>query len=368
MSQLQFSISFLWCYILFNSGFAQDSHFYDITGSSGIPGFGSSQGIAVGDYNNDGYEDLYISMELGENRLYHNNGDGTFQEVAGKLGINIAAKTKTAVWGDLNNDGHLDLYLANLRTNDQLFLNSGEGVFTEITRQAGINNFANPSSANMADVNNDGYLDIYVSNLAAENILYLNNQDLTFWDYTLASGASDTGSSMGSIFFDYDKDGDQDLYLVHDHAEPNFLYQNNGLGQFTEVGALTGANAQGLGMGVDIGDVNNDGFSDIYITNLFKNNLLLNRGDGTFGNVSQQAGIEDFGMGWGTSFLDYDRDGWVDIFVANDSDFSPFSNVLYRNQGDATFKPMALNDTLNWGKLMPLPAWTIIWMVRWILP
>ena len=218
----------LWCFLLPYWGLAQNAYFSDVTLNAGIPSFGNSQGVAVGDFNNDGYEDFYVSMDIGENQLYQNNGDGTFKEVAPSLGLNIAAKTKAAVWGDINNDGYLDLYLANLRSNDQLFLNSGNGTFTEITQQAGIINFENPSSVNMADVNNDGYLDIYISNLLAENILYLNNRDLSFQDYTRASGATDTGSSMGSIFFDYDKDGDQDLYLVHDHAEPNFLYQNDG--------------------------------------------------------------------------------------------------------------------------------------------
>lgn len=350
MTRLPVSISLLWFFFLSHMGITQGLQLSDITVASGIPLFGNSHGVAVGDYNNDGFEDLYISVNRGENRLYRNNGNGTFQEVETPPEKDINARTKAAVWGDINNDHYLDLYLANLRANDQLFLNNGDGSFTEITVEAGIWNLANPSAVNMADVNNDGYLDIYISNLASENVLYLNNKDLSFRDYTFISGAVDAGSSMGTIFFDYDKDGDQDLYLVHDHAEPNFLYQNDGEGQFIEVGAMTGANVQGLGMGVDVGDVNNDGFSDIYITNLFKNILLLNKGDGTFLNISKQAGIEDYGMGWGTTFWDYNKDGQVDIFVANDSDFSPFPNVLYQNQGDATFIPIELDSTVNWGQ------------------
>lgn len=316
---------------------AQDSAFVDVTTGVDLFAFGGVQGIAVGDYNNDGFDDFYVSADIGRNKLFRNNGDGTFTEVAESLGLDIAAKSKSAIWGDINNDGYLDLYLANLTSSDQLFLNQGDGSFRDITSQAGIENWENPSSVNMADVNNDGYLDIYVSNLAAENILYLNKQDLSFQNYTQQSGATDTGSSMGSIFFDYDKDGDQDLFLTHDHAEPSILYQNDGTGHFTEVSEAASADVQGLGMGVDIGDINQDGYSDIYITNLFKNTLLLNKGDGTFENISASAGIEDYGMGWGTTFVDFDRDGWVDIYVANDSEFSPYPNVLYRNQGDNTF-------------------------------
>lgn len=326
---------------------AQESAFVDISAELEHFAFGGVQGIAVGDYNNDGFDDFYISADVGRNKLFRNNGDGTFTEVAEALGLDIAAKSKSAIWGDINNDGYLDLYLANLISNDQLFLNLGDGTFRDITSQAGIENWENPSSVNMADVNNDGYLDVYVSNLAAENILYLNQQDLSFQNHTQSSGTTDTGSSMGSIFFDYDKDGDQDLFLTHDHAEPSFLYQNDGAGHFTEVSETANANVQGLGMGVDIGDINNDGYSDIYITNLFKNTLLLNKGDGTFENISASAGIEDYGMGWGTTFVDFDRDGRVDIYVANDSEFSPYPNILYRNQGDNTFVAVELQKDIS---------------------
>ncbi|MBX2870626.1 MAG: VCBS repeat-containing protein [Saprospiraceae bacterium] len=326
---------------------AQEGAFVDVSSGLDLFAFGGVQGIAVGDYNNDGFDDLYVSADVGRNKLFQNNGDGSFSEVASSLGLDIAAKSKSAIWGDINNDGYPDLYLANLISNDQLFLNQGDGTFRDITSQAGIENLANPSSVNMADVNNDGFLDIYVSNLAAENILYLNQKDLSFQNYTQQSGATDTGSSMGSIFFDYDKDGDQDLFLTHDHAEPSFLYQNDGTGHFTEVGETANANVQGLGMGIDIGDINRDGYTDIYITNLFKNTLLLNKGDGTFENISASAGIEDYGMGWGTTFIDYDRDGWVDIYVANDSDFSPYPNVLYRNLGDHTFSAVELQKAVS---------------------
>ena len=317
---------------------AQLDRFVDITEEAGFPFFGHGHGLAVGDYDNDGYEDLYVSVYTGNNRLCRNKGDGTFEEVAAELGLDIASKSKAAVWGDIDNDGYLDLYVANLNAKDQLFRNIGDGTFEEITMSARISNIENPSAVSMADVNQDGFLDLYIANFGAENILYLNNQDRTFSNYTLEAGLSDMGSSMGAVFFDYDKDGDSDLYLVHDNIEPNFLYQNDGNGHFIEVSVAAQANTKGYGMGVDIADINQDGYTDIYITNLFKNVLLLNQGDGTFEDISERAGVDDFGMGWGTHFSDIDNDGWVDIYVANDSEFSPYPNVLYRNLGNDTFE------------------------------
>jgi len=186
-------------------------------------------GIAVGDFNNDGYDDFYVSFLVGKNQLYKNKGDGTFEEIGEVSGVALpdSIQTETAVWGDINNDGWVDLYIGNNKTSDQLFLNLGNEQFQNITHSAGINSPANSKSVNMADVNRDGFLDIYVSNFFSENILYLNQGDNTFQDVTLEAGALDEGQAMGTVFFDYDKDGDQDIYLVHDGRTPNFLYQNN---------------------------------------------------------------------------------------------------------------------------------------------
>jgi hypothetical protein len=299
-----------------------------------------TEGVAVGDYNNDGYDDIYACSPYGKNQLYRNNGDETFSEVGDSLGLALESDVNSAaaVWGDLDNDGWLDLYVTNKSVPDQLFHNNGDGTFTEISFEAGIYHLGNPKALNLADVNNDGFLDIYISNFKSENALYLNNGDLTFSNHTYLSRALDRGSAMGAIFFDYDKDGDVDLYLVHDSYEPNFLYQNDGNGVFTEVGEAAGVDTRSFGMGVDVGDVNHDGWLDIYIANLGVNFLLLNKGDGTFENISQSAGVTDPGMGWGTVFLDFDNDGWEDIYVGNFYQFSPSKNVLYRNQGNLSFE------------------------------
>jgi hypothetical protein len=216
-------------------------------------------------------------------------------------------------------------------------LNNGDATFTDISISSNISTSSQTRSVHMIDLNVDGYLDIYVCNLAQENILWTNNGDNTFTNTINLSGLFDDLISMGAVFFDYDNDGDQDAYLTHDNYQPNIMYENNGSGVFTDVSDETGLNVAGQGMGVDIGDINNDGHLDIYVTNLGPNFLLLNDGQGHFTEIAESAGAADLGMGWGCFFLDYDNDGWEDIYVVNDSQFSPVSNKLYRNNGDNTF-------------------------------
>ncbi|RME92253.1 MAG: hypothetical protein D6772_17130 [Bacteroidetes bacterium] len=316
--------------------------FTEITASSGFVHTESCEGISIGDFNNDGYEDIYLPYRNKPNQLWQNLGDGTFRELAREAGLTIgqSPESRTAIWGDIDNDGYLDLYVGNRQRPDKLFHNEGNGTFTDISSSAGILQLGNPLSVNMADVNNDGYLDIYISNFSSQNVLFLNDGDLTFTNYTLQSGALDIGLAMGSIFFDYDRDGDADLYLTHDGNQPNILYQNDGTGHFTQVAAATGTNTTSFAMGVDVGDIDNDGWLDIHIANLYPNFLLHCQGDGTFTEIAHTAGVADAGMGWGTTFLDYDNDGWLDLYVANEYQFSPFRNVLFRNQGDLTFAPI----------------------------
>lgn len=325
------------------------SVYLDVSNTAGILPDTKNEGVAIGDYNNDGYDDIYACSPTSVNQLYLNNGDETFTEVAAELGMALSEdiSSQAAVWGDIDNDGWLDLYVANRLEADVLFHNNGDGTFTEISFEAGIYHQGNPKALNMADINNDGFLDIYISNFQLENVMYLNNGDLTFSNYTFIASALDEGSAMGSIFFDYDKDGDVDLYLVHDSYEPNFLYQNDGTGVFTEVSVITGTNKASFGMGVDVGDINHDGWLDIYIANLGANFLLLNNGDGTFSDISDSSKTDNFGMGWGTIFLDYDNDGWEDIYVANLWQFSPHKNLLYRNKGDLTFEIVEENDAIS---------------------
>lgn len=323
---------------LFTNTFAQDA-FSEIMSIREISFKGENRGVAFGDYDNDGDEDLYISIINGPNQLYENLGNGQFVNVAQAAGVAFGSGSRSSVWGDINNDGWLDLYVSNNEKNDALYLNNGDGTFTDMTLDAGIINVgARPLSVNMCDVDLDGFVDIYVANFRKENILFRNNGNLTFSNYTYPYNVRDDSHSMGAVFFDYDNDGDSDLYLTHDGGIPNILYQNNGKGYFTDVSAQTGTNYAGQGMGTDFGDVNNDGFFDLYVTNLYENVLYLNNGDGMFTDIANSAGVDDYGMGWSTNFVDFDNDGKLDIYVANDSYFSPYPNVLYRNLGNLTFE------------------------------
>jgi hypothetical protein len=314
-------------------------NFADLSEAVGLgETLGANISLSVSDFNMDGLDDFYVGVNGDPNLLFRNNDDGTFTEVAQELGIAGDELTYTAAWGDIDNDGDPDLYVGNRVSADQLYRNNGDGSFTNITFLAGIDNWSAPRSVLFADIDQDGLLDIYVANLSDENALYYNQGDNTFSNQTISRGLSDPRISMGSIFFDYDQDGDLDLYLTHDNNQPNILYQNDGTGYFTDVSVASGTNYAGFGMGVDVGDINNDGLLDMYITNLYDNVLLLNQGDGTFSDITSTAGINDLGMGWGVTFLDFDNDSYLDIYIVNDSYFSPLPNRLFRNLGDNTFE------------------------------
>lgn len=326
--------------------------FSDVSPAAGLPTRAGGENISVVDYDNDGWEDIYVGFTTGSNELWRNNGDGTFTEVAATANLQLgpATRTKAAVWGDFDNDGDADLYAGNLDAADQLLQNNGDGTFTDITAAAGLGQTGHPLSVNLTDYDRDGWLDIYVTNFLLENILYRNNGDGTFTDVTEAAGVPDDDKSMGTLFFDYDLDGDADLYLVHDGFAPNILYRNNDDGTFTDVSVASGTNTESFGMGVDAADLNGDGWPDLYITNLYQNYLLYNDGDGTFTEYSTFAGVGDNGMGWGTTLLDYDDDGHVDIYACNDFGFSSFPNVLYRNDGNGAFLPQETSVVANTGK------------------
>jgi len=338
------------CLIIFslacNLSYSQ-VNFRDMSSSSGIISAGRSHGVAFADFDNDGDEDIYVLKRSKPNILFRNNGDMTFTDVAKDAGVDYSGLTYTAVWGDMDNDGFPDLYLGNTNTSNKFYHNNGDGTFTDLTSQSGLGNTSTPNSIALADIDNDGFLDIYLGQANQSNVLYHNNGDLTFTNIINEAGADDPLFSMGSIFFDFDNDNDPDLYLVHDSDEPNILLENDGTGHFSDVSAQAGVAWAGQGMGVDFGDYNNDGYFDLYITNLFENVLYLNNGDGTFTNVSTQAKVDDYGMGWSTAWLDYDCDGLQDIYVANESHFTPYPNVLYRNLGDGTFNIVSKGTPLE---------------------
>lgn len=326
---------------------AQTVAFEQIADQIGINGRGAYLGVAVGDYDQDNDDDLYFSNQHSSDILYENLGNGSFKDVTQEAGVQTEGFGFSAVWGDVDNDGDLDLFAGIWQKGNRLFLNNGDKTFENVTQQAGLDLKASTVHALMADVDNDGFLDIYLTVNDEENKLYRNNGNGTFSDLSLTAGALHNRRAMGAGFFDYDKDGDVDLYLVHDFGQANNLYQNDGNGQFVDVAAQAGVNRAGDGMGVAFGDYNNDGWLDMYITQMDGNLMYLNNGDGTFTDVTVSAGVVGGGMAWGCNSLDCDNDGWLDIFVANESKFWQFlpviyPNMLFHNNGNGTFLDIAL--------------------------
>ncbi|HEU5458806.1 MAG TPA: CRTAC1 family protein [Terracidiphilus sp.] len=360
-------------------------------------------GVALFDYNNDGLLDIFFtngasipSLEKSNpgfyNRLYRNNGDGTFTDVTEKAGLKGIGYSMGVAVGDYDNDGYEDLYVTGVNRN-QLFHNNGDGTFTDVTKQAGVDGTipgygkAWGQTAGWIDYNNDGRLDLFVVNylnynvrtathclqnglpaycspvdfLGTPNILYRNNGDGTFTDVSIPSHiAQFVGKGMGVSFADYDGDGFTDIFVSNDTFQ-NYLLHNNGDGTFSEVGMTAGVayNTFGnvvAGMGTDFRDIDNDGKPDIFQTAMFGEGFPLyrNQGEGQFQDVTGSTRLGTLTSrltAWGAGIFDFDNDGSKDLFTA-DSDIldnamqvahRPYAlpNGLFRNRGNFTFEDVA---------------------------
>jgi hypothetical protein len=360
-------------------------------------------GVALFDYNNDGLLDIFFtngaaipSLEKTDpsyaNRLFRNNGDGTFTDVTERAGLRGIGYSMGVAAGDYDNDGLVDLYVTGVNRN-QLFHNNGDGTFTDVTEKAGVAGMvphlgkAWAVTAGWFDYNNDGLLDLLVINyldydiktaklcvaeglpaycspvefLGTPNILYRNNGDGTFTDVSAQSHiAQYIGKGMGVAFADYDGDGYTDVFISNDTFQ-NYLLHNNGDGTFTDVGVTSGVAYNGFGnsvagMGTDFRDLDNDGRPDIFETAMFGEGFPLykNLGDGQFQDVTSNAGIARLSSrltAWGTGAFDFDNDGYKDLFTA-DSDIlnnsmelahRPYAlpNGLFRNKGNMAFEDLS---------------------------
>jgi hypothetical protein len=337
------------CLVFAAGTLAQDPVFVDGSELAGIAGTTTSNySVAIVDIDQDGWEDVYIGSKNEPNKMFRNSGDGSFTDIANELGLDCIGNTTTSLWADFDNDGDPDGFVANYGGANNYFINLGNGVFVDIAEELGIAGDGNTRCAVTADVNSDGFLDIYVVNLNMPNEFYLSDGQGGFVDHYLASGALDALVGMGAVFFDSDNDGDQDLYLLHDAYQANKFYINDGQGHFTNQASILGADHEGEGMGVDVIDFNHDGWFDIYITNnIDGNNLLVNNGDGSYTDLTEIAGVGDMGMGWGVSWTDFNLDGHSDLYMANNHVFSPYVNVLYQNNGDSTFTQVGQGSVLD---------------------
>ncbi|MCP4657428.1 MAG: CRTAC1 family protein, partial [bacterium] len=347
-------------------------------------------GISAADYDNDGFYDLFIPDGI-ESRLFRNRGDGTFEDVTAAAGLAGLDGVSVGLLADYDNDGHKDLFVSRTFTPNQLYHNNGDGTFTDVTAGSGIGEDCCTTVGSWADYDNDGLLDLYVGRYldprphlpttfyarnGEPNQLYRNNGDGSFTNVTEETGVGEVGLCLGSVFVDYDDDGDADLYVVNDFGRKT-LYRNEGPEEgytFTDVTVESGTLAYGAGMSAAAGDFDNDGWFDFYVAQIRSehawfaerptvmrhgvntwrqgvwptdmplylelwwqsggdyvkvfqdmasgNTLLHNRGadaDGqvTFEDVSWAADANPPGWFWGSGFADFDNDGWLDIYATN---------------------------------------------------
>ncbi len=331
----------------------RDGSFTDVSARAGISHRGWGMGVCVGDYDNDGWEDLYLTY-FGGGVLYQNNGDGTFRDVTATAGAgNTGRWGASCAFGDYDNDGYLDLYVANYVDLDLDHLPElGSSVFCQYR---GIPVSCGPRGLP-----------------GARDRLYHNQGDGTFTDVTERLGIDPNAYyGLGVVWGDYDNDGWLDLYVAND-SSPSLLYHNNGDGTFTEVGvpagvALSADGREQAGMGVDFGDYDNDGWPDLVKTNFSDdtNNLYHNNRDATFDDLGGPSGFAPISvpfLGFGARFFDNDNDGWKDIVIANGHvnpqvDGHHFGvtyaqrNLLFRNLQNGRFEEVGLRA----GAAMKLP-------------
>jgi photosystem II stability/assembly factor-like uncharacterized protein len=324
--------------------------FTQITSGDIVNNEGTSFGNSWGDYDNDGDLDLFVANG-GNNFLYANNGDGIFTKITSGAIVNDGGNSRAGTWGDYDNDGDLDLFVANGADGDAennfLYRNNGNATFTKITQGAIVNDGGPSISAAWGDYDNDGDLDLFVANKAANNYLYQNNGGGTFTKITAGAVVNDVGISYGCSWVDYDDDGDLDLFVVNGDGDNNFLYRNNGNGTFAKI--TTSAiifNEGGNPRGHSWGDYDNDGDLDLFVANCcgINNFLYANNGDGTFTKIIDRDVVNDGGNSHGSGWGDYDNDGDLDLFVAN---ASSRKNALYANNGDGAFTKITTGAIVN---------------------
>ncbi len=336
------------CFILFIvfidiiSLVAQDFTFVDVTTNLDSLNFklNRDSGPAWGDFNNDGLQDLYISA-LTTNGLFKNNGDGTFTDIATSAGVADTLKTKAATWGDINNDGYLDLYLSNDRQiANKLYLNNRDETFTDIAQTAGMADLNFAQGGAWADFDEDGDLDYYLLQDDVANNLFRNNGNLQFTDVAPKLGMANDWAAYGITWLDYNQDNHLDLFVancrnLNGENWTNLLYRNDGGGSFSNVSAETGLDYFGASWGSITFDFDNDLDFDILVVNSDNNHsfLLYQNKQGVFSEISDSARLDNAGIYLAVTAGDYDNDGDLDIFACGlNSIFS-----LYQNNGRGTF-------------------------------
>jgi len=320
-----------------------DGTFTDQSANAGLTGQVGGLNIVPADYNNDSCLDILVlrgGWEVPQRKsLLRNNCNGTFTDVTVASGLAVpVTSTQTAVWADIDNDGFLDLFVGNEESSAQLFRNRGDGSFEDISRTARVDRVAFTKGVTAADYDNDRHIDLYVSNLNGRNFLYRNNGDRTFTELAEAAGVPGPGRGFATWFFDYNNDGWPDLFMTSyftsveetargylglpRNATTLKLYENAKDGSFRDVTARTRLDKVLMPMGSNFGDLDNDGWLDIYLGtgspsygSLVPNVLLRNKDGHSFVDVTASSGTGDLHKGHGTAFADLDNDGDEDLVV-----------------------------------------------------
>ena len=319
-----------------------DGTFADRSAQAGLADQLGGLNLIQTDYNNDGCLDILVLRGAWESpqrpSLLRNNCDGTFTDVTTTSRLDLPLQTQTAVWADIDNDGYLDLFIGNESGPSHLYRNKGDGTFEDISHAAGIDRSAYTKGVVAADYDSDGYVDFYVSNLNGHNFLYHNNRNGTFTDVALEAGVQKPWQSFAAWFFDYDNDGWPDLFVTSYYVSvdeslrsylglpPNSemlkLYKNLGNGKFRDVTAEVGLDRVFMPMGANFGDIDNDGFLDIYLgtgnpsyASMLPNVLLHNKEGKFFTDVTASSGTGELHKGHGVAFADIDNDGDEDLLT-----------------------------------------------------
>jgi hypothetical protein len=340
-----------------------DGTFSDRSAQAGLLDQLGGLNIIQADYNNDGCTDILVTrggwqlpMRMS---LLKNNCNGTFTDVTREAGLSEPVSSQSAVWADIDNDGWLDLFVANERGPLHLFRNRGDGTFEDISKAAGVDARGFAKGVVAADYDNDGFPDFYVSNLNGDNLLFHNNHDRTFTELAKKAGVEQPWTSFAAWFFDYDNDGLTDLFVTSYYmstdevmrsylglpygAETLKLYKNLGNGAFRDVTKEVGLDRVLMPMGANFGDIDNDGYLDVYMgmgnpsyASMTPHVLLRNQAGKKFVDVTTASGTGDLHKGHAVAFADVDRDGDEDILTvvggAVPGDAHAFR--LYENPGN----------------------------------
>ncbi len=295
-------------------------------------------GMALVDLDMDGDLDMVLGGGFGNLvALYENDGTGNFTSRSTGSGI-LPIATSTVTCADYDRDGDPDLFLGGWLMESKLYRNNGDFTFTDVSAESGLNILGAAMGSSWGDFNNDGFLDLYIPTRTGTNGFYLENQLMrnntngTFTNVATSVGVESTGDpTLLSAFFDFDRDGDDDLYLGTDKGSAttmwfNRLYRNNGDGTMTEITEAANARADIDCMSIAVGDVNNDGFYDLYMSDATRNPFLIQDGNGVYVDYADEAGVGDGDFSWGSVLADFDNDTILDLFVTS----TDSSNSLYQ--------------------------------------